>query len=308
MTRNPFSRRGEFLGWTWGLVFLHVATFVFSQSQGASASQLLGYLPGALAEGRWWTPLTYQFVDGSMLSLFFNVLGLYFLGLALEHEWGTFTYVVFWLVGTLGAFAAAALLGFPLIGSVFLPVSYLIVYALLWPETQFLIFFVFPVKVKWIAAVTAGLLVFEAMRYGPLFGLVYLLGMGGGVGFYYAAIRPRKSLLRVGTEKLKEAGRVSTELKLDAKNRSFFERAGKLRPPGGVPEEVTTSPDLEKLRTDLRAAVRPDVQICKPVDYKGDGDGICIRCEGFAECTLRWLRGEPAEIVPAKKDENGQVS
>jgi hypothetical protein len=39
------------------------------------------------------------------------------------------------------------------------------------------------------------------------------------------------------------------------------------------------------------------VNICKPVDFKGDKDGICIRCEGFAECSLRYVKGEPDEIV-----------
>jgi len=39
------------------------------------------------------------------------------------------------------------------------------------------------------------------------------------------------------------------------------------------------------------------VNICKPIDFKGDKDGICVKCEGFAECSLRYVAGQPAEIV-----------
>jgi hypothetical protein len=41
----------------------------------------------------------------------------------------------------------------------------------------------------------------------------------------------------------------------------------------------------------------PGVNVCKPVDFKGDRDGICVKCEGFAECSLRYVAGQPAEIV-----------
>ena len=29
---------------------------------------------------------------------------------------------------------------------------------------------------------------------------------------------------------------------------------------------------------------------------------LSLRCEGFAECSLRYLRGEPSEIVVKKRD------
>ena len=39
-------------------------------------------------------------------------------------------------------------------------------------------------------------------------------------------------------------------------------------------------------------------------DFKGDKDGICVKCEGFAECSLRYVRGEPAEIVLKSRDDS----
>lgn len=56
------------------------------------------------------------------------------------------------------------------------------------------------------------------------------------------------------------------------------------------------------LRVDLAKLVVPGVKICKPVDFKGDKDGICVRCEGFAECSLRYVAGQPGEITFRKRD------
>lgn len=298
MMRNPFAVRGPFLGWTWGLIFLHVATFVLAMSTGARAEELLGWAPGNLEAGKWWTPFTYQFLAGRPLTLFFNVLSLWFLGMALEHEWGTFTYVTFYLCGVFGAWGAASLLGMGLSGSVFLGISYLITYAFLWPDTEFLVFFVLPVKVKWLAAIAAGMVLLGAFRLGPVLGLAWSAGMFGGVIFYLLALRPRRAVVRAAVAKVKEAGRVSGEEKLESKNREFFRRASAVRPPGGMAADAPGDAAVEALRRDLAAAVNPDVRVCKPLDYKGDGDDICIRCEGFAECTLRWLHGAPQSIAP----------
>jgi hypothetical protein len=86
---------------------------------------------------------------------------------------------------------------------------------------------------------------------------------------------------------------------LEKRNRELFPRVEALRasekagvePPGG-----------EGLRGELQRLVVPGVNICKPIDFKGDRDGICVKCEGFAECSLRYLSGEPPEIVVKKRD------
>jgi membrane associated rhomboid family serine protease len=303
MIRSPFSRRGEFLGLTWGIVFLHVATFVLAMSSGVRAGELLAWYPGALELGHWWAPFTWQFLSGSAMSLFFNVLALYFLGLALEHEWGTMTYAVFYLCGVFGAWGAAALVGVTLSGSVFLGVSFLITYAFLWPDVEFLVFFVLPVKVKWLAWIAAGGVLLTALRLGLLGGLVWAAGMFGGVLFYLLAIRPRRRPIAAAVDRIRQVALEGVEARVEARNRDFFRRVEALRPPEGTVDGAEVSPDLEKLRADLAAAVNPEIRICKPVDFKGDGDQVCLRCEGFAECSLRYLGGEPARIE--KKNDQG---
>src|SRR5205085_11416306 len=42
------------------------------------------------------------------------------------------------------------------------------------------------------------------------------------------------------------------------------------------------------------------VNVCPPVDFKPDSaDGYCVRCEGFAECSVRYLRANrPQPVAP----------
>ena len=112
---------------------------------------LFAFDPGTALE-RPWTFVTYQFLHGEPFGLFFGTLILYILGSALEAEWGTGEFTVFWLVSTLGASLAALVTGNALAsGGVVTGASMLFAYAYLFPDMQFLIFFVIPVKVKWLA-------------------------------------------------------------------------------------------------------------------------------------------------------------
>jgi hypothetical protein len=49
--------------------------------------------------------------------------------------------------------------------------------------------------------------------------------------------------------------------------------------------------DVDRLAAQCDREVVRGVNICPPADYKPDNnDGYCIRCEGFAECSARYLR------------------
>jgi hypothetical protein len=89
-------------------------------------------------------------LSNPLFAFFFWYL-FYLMGTALENTWGAFRYNVFLLVGWAATAAvafvqpdAAAHAGF-LQGSVFLAFAYL------YPDFELLLFFILPVKVKWLA-------------------------------------------------------------------------------------------------------------------------------------------------------------
>jgi RNA polymerase sigma-70 factor (ECF subfamily) len=48
--------------------------------------------------------------------------------------------------------------------------------------------------------------------------------------------------------------------------------------------------EIDRLSDQFRREVGGGVNICPPVDYKPEhNDGYCIRCDGFAECSVRYL-------------------
>lgn len=294
------------LGLTLPLCGLHFVFFLLLSMDPQKTAGLFGFWPQqALVQP--WGFVTFQFLHGGPMSLFFGAFALYILGSALEAEWGTGEYTAFWLVATLGASLSAWLLGTPLVSDPFVvPISMLFAYAFLFPQTQFLVFFVIPVKVKWIAVFSAALLglafVRDLVTFGAGSALVRVLGAGAGFLFFWVRhhgrFRARKAALEA-VAAVKTTAVQQRDDALERRNRELFPRVEALRqtersglePPGG-----------EGLRKELQALVVPGVKVCKPVDFKGDKDLVCLRCEGFAECSLRYLAGQPAEIVVKKRD------
>jgi len=92
---------------------------------------------------------------------------------------------------------------------------------------------------------------------------------------------------------VKSAGAVREDQVLEKRNRELFPRVEARR----TAIKAAAPPVAGPLEVELQRLVVPGVKICKPIDFKGDKDGVCVRCEGFAECSLRYLAGQPEEIV-----------
>ena len=112
----------------------------------------------ALLAGEWWRIFTLLFIPPStsreFLIWFLFWMYIFFLyGNTLEHYWGTFKYNLYVLIGyvltVLAVFIpGAAVSNGYLMGSIFLA------FAWLCPDFQLLLFFIIPVKVKWLALLT----------------------------------------------------------------------------------------------------------------------------------------------------------
>ena len=297
--RDLFAPR---LGLTLPLCGLNFVFFFLIQMDPERTYRLFAFQPGA-ALAMPWTFVTYQFLNSGALGLFFGTMMLYILGMALEAEWGTPEFSVFWLVATLGgSLAAWATGGLLTSGWQITGVSMLFAYAYLFPETQFLIFFVIPVKVKWMAWLGAALLVWTfvgsllAGRAGA--GFANLVGASAGFLFFWIrhrGLQKAKKARREAVVALKSAGAIREDAVLERRNRDLFPRVEELRLTARAGGDL--APKMREFEGELQKLVVPGVNVCKPVDFKGDKDGICLKCEGFAECSLRYVRGEPAEIV-----------
>ncbi len=85
-----------------GIFFL--ATLIFEQ-QGKELSDYLGAHYFDSPKFRVWQPITYMFMHGSFMHLFFNMFGLFMFGGILEQKWGPKRFINFYLITGLGALA-----------------------------------------------------------------------------------------------------------------------------------------------------------------------------------------------------------
>ena len=140
---------------------------------GASLAALLAFAPYQILHGQIWRVITFVFVPAGN-NLIFLAISLYFyymLGSALEREWGTAKFSVYYLMGMVLNIIVGFVIYFLvspgidpryLSGLVTADMSYInlslfFAFATLYPNMQVLLFFIIPLKVKWLAWVSAAI-------------------------------------------------------------------------------------------------------------------------------------------------------
>ncbi len=142
----------------------HLALYLIIGQAGAfaliySGKRAMGdfaLLPYLVREGQPWRLVTFLFMppSDSIIWVGFSWYLFYLMGNALEGHWGTFRFNLFLLVGYLLTVGAALLHPYVVATDVFLAGSVFLAFAHLFPDFELAIFFILPVKIKWLALVT----------------------------------------------------------------------------------------------------------------------------------------------------------
>jgi hypothetical protein len=122
----------------------------------------------AVRRGQVWRLVTFLFIpqSSSPFWIFFELWWFWLIGTNLESHWGAFKFNVYYGLGALGTIAAAAIVGGA--GNTYLNATLFFAFATLFPDYELLLFFILPVKVKWLAALTAaGFLLTAALGAWP---------------------------------------------------------------------------------------------------------------------------------------------
>jgi membrane associated rhomboid family serine protease len=274
---------------TEGLIFAHFAVFILSTTMKES-QQALALIPG-LVSSRPWTLVTYQFIHGSSMFWFFiSMLVLWIMAKPLEENWGSPRFLIFWMVATFGASVTAALIGRPLFGDLGFSSCLLFTFATLFPEVEFRLFFIIPVKVKYLAIVAAAILVYSSLSLGLVAGLANIAGTSAGYLFFLATRRlPTRRKIAFELSKRKAKIEVRAEsAQAENRNRGWdpLVRAAVER----AREGGAVAPEDEPLLAELDAAKDPSITVCAPSEFGYTDDPVCRGCSGFAECAARRIR------------------
>lgn len=119
-------------------------------------------VPALVMEGEPWRLITFLFYPPpvnfrSMFSLMFLPFAwwiFYLMGNALEHYWGAFRYNVFLFVGFSLTIGAAFLTPEYAVTNAFIAGSVFLAFAWLNPDFELALFFILPIKIKWLALIT----------------------------------------------------------------------------------------------------------------------------------------------------------
>lgn len=131
-----------------------------NQQREVAALERLWLIPSLVLDGEWWRVLTFvaiPSVTGKSLMgpiwAFFAWFVFYLMGNALEQYWGTLRYNLYLLVGYLATVAAAFVFPDSIATNFYFLQSVFLAFAFLFPDFEFRLFLILPVKVKWLALI-----------------------------------------------------------------------------------------------------------------------------------------------------------
>jgi membrane associated rhomboid family serine protease len=127
--------------------------------------------PSLVLQGQIWRLVTWIFVPETLSPfwIFFALLFLLYIGDGLESAIGASRLTLFYLSGVLLCTIASLLFGLAgsgvslTRGNTFLNLSLLLAYATVFPDFKVLVFFVIPMRISWLALISAFLMIFSAL-------------------------------------------------------------------------------------------------------------------------------------------------
>lgn len=183
---------------TWYIVGLGAVVFVLEFAKPGFTNMLV-LDPALVMRGEVWRLITYLFIPpaASPIWILFALYMTWMFGTSLEAEWGAFRYNVFYGLGMFGTTAAAFITGDPTT-NFYLNTSVFLAFATLYPNYQILLFFIIPIKVKWLGWLTGGFLAYTVATAPLGHKLAVIFAVANYFLFFAGTIR---QMLRSGTRR-----------------------------------------------------------------------------------------------------------
>ena len=171
---------------TRGLVALNAGAWLLNLASPGFTS-ILKLDPSLVAQGEYWRLITFLFVPSNSAHPIFLLLFLWFLwsiGDALEEAWGSFHLNLFFLIGIVAVVLVSFLQPSIPINPFDLHNSLFLAFATTMPDQKVFFFpLPIPLSVRWVAAVTSGLLFLPAFFQPILFPSIFA-GLAGYIAFF----------------------------------------------------------------------------------------------------------------------------
>lgn len=174
-----------------------------------------------------WRLVTYQFLHGGIWHIFFNMIGLYFLGPTLERHWGSRKFLVFYLsCGAAGGVfylllvAVGFLPAMAMVGASGAILGMLAACAILFPHIRLFIFpLFFPISIRTAAIIFSAMYLFFVLTRSANAGghAAHLAGMAAGAIYVFSQSWQTKAKMKIQTNirRKKAAEQRNLQMELD---------------------------------------------------------------------------------------------
>ncbi|MBQ6076075.1 MAG: rhomboid family intramembrane serine protease [Lachnospiraceae bacterium] len=212
------------------LVILNIAGFILLYTNPAFYYLHLSLDMERIFAGEVWRLFTFMIYPStnSILLLFLEMFILYSLGNTLERLWGRFYYNLYIFLGMF-FLVIAALAIYLISGDVMwltpsnLYMTLLLAFAMTLPDMQFLLYFIIPIKAKYLAIFYVGIMAYEFIRSDWTGRIAVIASFANAIIFFLMIKNPAK--------RVRQAYR---KHQFDAKVRDAARRAEHMRPMSGT--------------------------------------------------------------------------
>jgi hypothetical protein len=144
---------------TWKLIALQTAVYIFAAFR-PEIYEFLLFDPARIMKGEVWRFFSFILIPPvlDIRSAFWFFFAMYFfwiMGSSLEHQWGYFRYNMFWLIGIVASLICEFFIVQGPISNWYMGTTLFLAFATLFPDYVIYLFFILPVRVKYLAYVAA---------------------------------------------------------------------------------------------------------------------------------------------------------
>lgn len=148
------------------IIFANAVVLIL-HNLGIPVIEKLVFIPSYIRQGEIWRLITFVFIPPTF-ELLWGVFALFFyysISTSLEQQWGSFRFNIYYVIGMLGTALVSLLFG--IIGTpTYLNLSLFLAYAKLFANRQIYLFFIIPVKVKYLGWIYWAFLIYTAIIGG----------------------------------------------------------------------------------------------------------------------------------------------
>jgi membrane associated rhomboid family serine protease len=171
------------------LLLANVGVFFLEFLWGSELINLFGLTPALVKKGFVWQLFTYMFLHGGFFHILFNMFALWMFGCEIERSWGTKEFLKYYFITGVGAGFFTFFLSFnsriSTIGASGAIFGILVAFAMMFPDRPIYLYFLFPVKAKYLVIFFAVIEFFASFRHTSD-GIGHFAHLGGMIiGYIY---------------------------------------------------------------------------------------------------------------------------